>query len=591
MSRLPELLSRAIRAIDRPSPAQRALLDRLEALRARLDQGLLRVAALGQFKRGKSTLLNALLGSALLPTGVTPVTAIPTFIRAGETTRGVIRFDGGRAPLVVETDALPAALERHVSEDMNPNNRLGVASVSIETPSSFLGRGVVLIDTPGIGSTHLHNTQAAEAALAECDAALFVLSADPPITEAEARYLDKIYPLVSTILFVLNKIDLLDGDERSKAETFLARTLDDHHPSTPRPVVFSLSARRALAAKRAGDSVALEGSGLPRLERALVDDLMRRKHDIIEQTGRLRLLALVDQLRFQTELEHAALRTPLEELRRKAETFETAAAEFSAQRDVVADLLSIDRKRLLGELEVETDRLWADARQEIGGIVAAMDLCDEGQVKARNAIAAALAARFDHAFATVSERFRDRVNAVAAAHDRRMRDLLDSVRRTAADLMNLAPATSEAPENYLAQRDPYWVAADPSMSLVDLTTKAATLLLPRALRRRRERDRLLADAEKAALRNVANLDWALRRNIEESLRRLQSTLSADLDSAIEATRQAMQIALRRRDDRSEAIANDMDAGRRAIGELAEILRELGNGTPREKGAESREDGA
>jgi ribosome biogenesis GTPase A len=72
-----------------PTAAQQELLVRLSRLRTRLDEGLLRVAVLGQFKRGKSTLLNALLGVPLLPTGVTPVTAIPTFIKAGPKTTAV----------------------------------------------------------------------------------------------------------------------------------------------------------------------------------------------------------------------------------------------------------------------------------------------------------------------------------------------------------------------------------------------------------------------------------------------------------------------------------------------------------------------
>src|SRR5271166_3302048 len=78
-----ELLTQAASSVPNPSSAQRDIIAKLTALQARLDGGLLRVAVLGQFKRGKSTLLNALLGAPLLPSGVLPVTAIPTFVRAG----------------------------------------------------------------------------------------------------------------------------------------------------------------------------------------------------------------------------------------------------------------------------------------------------------------------------------------------------------------------------------------------------------------------------------------------------------------------------------------------------------------------------
>jgi hypothetical protein len=141
---------------------------------------------LGQFKRGKSTLLNALLGAPVLPTGVTPVTAIPTFINAGSKAAARITFKDGKESLLTTIESeIPDVLERYISEVKNPHNRLNVKCVETEVPSEFLDHGIVLIDTPGVGSTFVHNTRAAEAVLVECDAAVFVVSPDPPITEVE----------------------------------------------------------------------------------------------------------------------------------------------------------------------------------------------------------------------------------------------------------------------------------------------------------------------------------------------------------------------------------------------------------------------
>ena len=127
MASLAELLTRAISSVRQPSEAQREILDRMTALRSRFDAGLLRVAVLGQFKRGKSTLVNALLGAPVLPTGVTPVTALPTFISAGVNTRLTITLRGGQEPIVTTAIfEIPRVLERYVSETQNPHNRLGV---------------------------------------------------------------------------------------------------------------------------------------------------------------------------------------------------------------------------------------------------------------------------------------------------------------------------------------------------------------------------------------------------------------------------------------------------------------------------------
>ena len=90
-----QLLTRAITSVPDPSEAQERILDKLRDLRKRFEEGRLRVAVLGQFKRGKSTLLNALLGAPLLPTGVTPVTAIPTFVEASDSTWVRVTFNSG----------------------------------------------------------------------------------------------------------------------------------------------------------------------------------------------------------------------------------------------------------------------------------------------------------------------------------------------------------------------------------------------------------------------------------------------------------------------------------------------------------------
>jgi hypothetical protein len=91
---------------------------------------------LGQFKRGKSTLLNAFLGAPVLPTGVTPVTAIPTFIKAGSKAATRITFKDGKESLLTTIESeIPDVLERYISEVKNPHNRLNVECVEIEVPS------------------------------------------------------------------------------------------------------------------------------------------------------------------------------------------------------------------------------------------------------------------------------------------------------------------------------------------------------------------------------------------------------------------------------------------------------------------------
>ena len=250
-------------------------------------------------------MLNALLGAPVVPIGVTPVTAIPTFIKAGPKAAARITFQDGKEPLVTTVEGeIPGVLERYISEVKNPHNRFSVEIVEIEVRSEFLDDGIVLIDTPGVGSTFVHNTRAAEAVLTECDAAVFVVSPDPPITEAEVSYLSKVQELIPKIFFALNKVDLLDFRERGIVEHFLANVLKEQ-PAIVQPVrIFCVSARQGLQAKQDRDPQALAASGIQHLEQVLAGELAREKRAIVLAIRRQGSIALIGELLFQNELEH-----------------------------------------------------------------------------------------------------------------------------------------------------------------------------------------------------------------------------------------------------------------------------------------------
>jgi hypothetical protein len=125
---LTDLLNEVATSVVCASASQLKLLQRLDSLRQRIAANRFHLALLGQFKRGKSTLLNALLGADVLPTGVIPVTGIPTFLQVAPTPGLLVTFHGGR---IEESEAdAPAALHerltaafsfrRSVQRDRNP---------------------------------------------------------------------------------------------------------------------------------------------------------------------------------------------------------------------------------------------------------------------------------------------------------------------------------------------------------------------------------------------------------------------------------------------------------------------------------------
>ena len=574
---LPTLVRAAKASIADPSPGERSILSRLDAALARAEEGRLRVAMLGQFKRGKSTLLNALLGVPLLPTGIIPVTAIPTYVHAAGAPLLRIEFEGSRLPLEShDPSEFSKVLARYVAEAANMNNREQVRSVEIAVASATFSDRVVLVDTPGVGSTFLHNSRTAEAVLSDCDVGIFVLSPDPPITEVELGYLDHVQRLIPKVYFALNKVDLLSPEERDVALSFLANVLEDKLGPGRRPRIFPVSARMGLSAKQEGDGDgdALAASGLIELEEVLASELASEERAIAFATGRSRAISLVGELLYHRQLEHKALLTPEHDLARKIQEFERGISRFEAEKADLSDFMGMDRRRLLTELEATTDRIWKEGRSKFAKLAIEETPPRFDEREARATLGKALEKHFEATAHDTTESVRAELISRLAKHEVQAIALLGQVRQAAADLMEISVRLPPPESAFELAKEAYWVAPAPQDSIIDASALAAIRFLPKPYREKRLRARIVSDTERAVLRNVANLEGALRQNIEDAFRRFQSSLTDQLSEAVEETRRVMQIALDKRSARSSEVGALVAQTEQAIAALAAALSGL-----------------
>ncbi len=185
----------------------------------RISEGRFFVACIGQFKRGKSTLLNALVEEPILPAGVVPVTTIPTVLRYGEHRHARVLMDSRWRAV------RPEDLAHYVSEELNPENQKGVEGVEVFLPSKLLASGMCLVDTPGIGSVFAGNTETTRDFIPQIDAAILVVGADPPISGEELALIEAVAVNVGEIFVVLNKIDRVSATERKQASAFAGKIL------------------------------------------------------------------------------------------------------------------------------------------------------------------------------------------------------------------------------------------------------------------------------------------------------------------------------------------------------------------------------
>jgi GTP-binding protein EngB required for normal cell division/uncharacterized protein (DUF1778 family) len=243
-----------------------------EALMVKLAEDRFTLAVLGQFKRGKSSLMNAIIGRELLPTGVLPLTSAITVLKFGPTERLVIEREGLQWP---ETVPL-SQLDDYVTERGNPGNKKRVKTATVEVPLPFLRRGLEFVDTPGIGSAIAANTATTYAFIPQCDAVIFVTSVDTPLTDAELEFLKTIRQHVRKIFFVVNKMDLLAGRDQREVLDFVAAAICEQM-GTSDLNLFPLSCKIALAARADGDDIAHVRSGLGELQQALARFLSDEK--------------------------------------------------------------------------------------------------------------------------------------------------------------------------------------------------------------------------------------------------------------------------------------------------------------------------
>lgn len=296
-----------------------------EELREKIEANAFNLVVAGQFKRGKTSLINALLGAEILPVSVVSLTSIATIITYGESVRTKAHFNDGRVE-----DINPGSLPEYVTGKGNPKNVKDVSEVVITYPSPYLKDGVRLIDTPGVGSIYQHNTDVAYRYLPKSDAVLFLLSVDQPMGKAELDFLKDVREYSSKIFFLLNKADYLNEHDLKESLDFSLNVLRE--AMGPDIKIFPASARLALEGKL-NDSVSmLQKSLLPKFSEALADFLMEEKGNVLIAAAVNNLIKMVSQLRFTLELEAKSLEMPLEELRQKIAAFERKKEEALTEK-------------------------------------------------------------------------------------------------------------------------------------------------------------------------------------------------------------------------------------------------------------------
>lgn len=194
---------------------------RIDLILARLEDATFEVAVFGRVSSGKSSFLNTLLQLEVLPVGANPITAVPTRVQYGKNLVARIRV-GSSAPRQVPIERF----RELVSETGNPGNREGVRYAVVDVPSERLSEGIVLVDTPGLGSLALRGAQETLAYLPSGDLAIVLIDAGATLTPEDIGTLRLVQEAGISVLVLLSKADLLREEDRVVSVNYIRAQIE-----------------------------------------------------------------------------------------------------------------------------------------------------------------------------------------------------------------------------------------------------------------------------------------------------------------------------------------------------------------------------
>jgi small GTP-binding protein len=379
----------------------------------KLDDERFTVVVLGEFNHGKSTFINALLGAPVMPTGITPTTAVLAHVMHGpRATATLVGDDGARKQIAGEAlaDWLTVEGQAHQGKgDGKTDSKTATFHhIELTQPAALLESQLTIVDTPGVNDINEQRAEITYGYLPRADAAVFLLDATQILTASERQFLEEriLRSTRDRLLFVVAKTDLLDEAELAETLAFAKKHLG---AIVPEPAIFPVSAKRALAGDRAGSGmdafVAALGATVENQRRKLLLDHAladaTRVSAFVRQSLAIHRRSLelpLPELEERIGRAHERLRTGKKVLETAAGTVraETAALKARVRQDladftaelraaVVADIDTVDAadiRRYLSFFVQDTWKAWTET--EGGRISAELEKLAETVIQVAN---------------------------------------------------------------------------------------------------------------------------------------------------------------------------------------------------------------
>ncbi len=544
---------------------------KIQRLLDKLRQNRFNLVILGAFKRGKSTLINALLGEPVLPTAIVPLTSVVTILGYGDRLHIQVHFQNGQTREIRQEELID-----YITERGNPRNQKGVREVEIAYPSDYLKDGVRIIDTPGVGSVYSHNTEVAYNYLPQVDAAILVVTVDPPLSAAEQEFLHDIREYVHKLFFVLNKIDYVEDSERQEALDFTSQVLQENL-ATEKVTIFPISAKLALQAKSNGHPELLGASLLPPFEDHLRQFLYQEKGRVLLISCLHGALKAITDSTLALKVERQASAIPLKELEEKIARFDLELQGLAKEREMSLLLLDGRIKGVITELDADLEGFKRETtvrlHREVEG---AFHLKSRSALDLRKEMEEFLFAALRDVFTTWRrqeiEKLSQRLAETQQEFAGRINTILERLTQLTARIFDFSMRGFAAEEAFL-EKSQFWFKLKEEPVGLEILQMTVAGLLPRALTKGVLLKKLLENVVELVDKHCGRLRWDFHQRLQEIARDFRQDWLARMDDTTQSIRQALERARAQKQTSTQAAAartGELDQS------LTEILRAESN---------------
>jgi cell division septum initiation protein DivIVA len=260
-------------------------------------------------------------------------------------------------------------------------------------------------------------------------------------------------------------------------------------------------------------------------------------------------------------LKQRSLALPLEDLEQRLAVFNQKLQEIERQRELARDLLAGDQRRLIETLEQECANALKATQTKLFRILDKI-LQSTSSIKAieeklHNRLEGVIPPMFARELSRISNLINQRIQEVLGSHQEKANALADTIRQTASDLFEIPYVPGKGNESIVTHHQPYWVTENWSVSMSPVPRGFLERLLPRNVAIRRIKRWLEQDIESVILRNVENLQFETRQNIEDTFRRFSLDLDQQLEEVAKATLGAIQEARTQRMQKGGSVSTEL----------------------------------